>query len=88
MGVFVLDQQHQPLMPCSEKRARLLLARKRAVVHHGRVAVRASGSFRVGSVDGINARYCRLVQRADGYEMGLVPPPSRHQKEDLLPPHA
>ena len=33
MAVFVVDQRHQPLMPCSEKRARLLLARRRAVVH-------------------------------------------------------
>src|SRR5579871_3803103 len=33
MAVFVLDKHHQPLMPCSEKRARLLLARGRAVVH-------------------------------------------------------
>jgi hypothetical protein len=33
MAVFVVDQHHQPLMPCSEKRARLLLARRRAVVH-------------------------------------------------------
>jgi 5-methylcytosine-specific restriction endonuclease McrA len=61
-------------------------------MRRGRVAVRATGSFRVGSVDGINARYCRVVQRADGYEMGLLPPqeppPSLHQKEDLLPPHA
>jgi hypothetical protein len=32
-AVFVLDQHHHPLMPCSEKRARLLLARRRAVVH-------------------------------------------------------
>src|SRR5260221_2681424 len=32
-AVFVVDQHHQPLMPCSEKRARLLLARRRAVVH-------------------------------------------------------
>jgi hypothetical protein len=33
MAVFVLDRHQQPLMPCSEKRARLLLSRKRAVVH-------------------------------------------------------
>lgn len=33
MAVFVLDKQGQPLMPCSEKRARLLLARGRARVH-------------------------------------------------------
>jgi 5-methylcytosine-specific restriction endonuclease McrA len=33
MAVFVLDRNKKPLMPCSEKRARLLLARGRAVVH-------------------------------------------------------
>jgi 5-methylcytosine-specific restriction endonuclease McrA len=31
--VFVLDQKKQPLMPCTPKRARLLLKRGRAVVH-------------------------------------------------------
>jgi hypothetical protein len=44
---------------------------KHAGVHVGRVAVRASGSFRVGSADGIGWRYCRLLQRADGYEYHL-----------------
>ncbi|HKF36106.1 MAG TPA: RNA-guided endonuclease IscB [Ktedonobacteraceae bacterium] len=33
MSVFVLDRHKRPLMPCSHRRARLLLARKRAVVH-------------------------------------------------------
>lgn len=33
MSVFVLDKNKRPLMPCSQKRARLLLTRKRAVVH-------------------------------------------------------
>lgn len=33
MSVFVLDRNGKPLMPCSEKRARLLLARGRARVH-------------------------------------------------------
>ncbi len=33
MAVFVLDKHKKPLMPCSEKRARLLLERKKAVVH-------------------------------------------------------
>src|SRR4051794_15214573 len=33
MSVFVVDKHKKPLMPCSEKRARLLLERKRAVVH-------------------------------------------------------
>jgi hypothetical protein len=32
MAVFVLNKNKQPLMPCSEKRARLLLERGRAVV--------------------------------------------------------
>jgi 5-methylcytosine-specific restriction endonuclease McrA len=31
--VFVLDKHQKPLMPCSEKRARLLMERGRAVVH-------------------------------------------------------
>lgn len=33
MAVYVLDKQGYPLMPCSEKRARLLLERGRARVH-------------------------------------------------------
>ena len=33
MAVFVLGKNQKPLMPCSEKRARLLLERGRAVVH-------------------------------------------------------
>lgn len=33
MAVFVLDKNSKPLMPCSEKRARLLLVRGRARVH-------------------------------------------------------
>ena len=33
MAVFVLDTQGKALMPCTERRARLLLARGRARVH-------------------------------------------------------
>ena len=33
MSVFVVDKRKKPLMPCSEKRARLLLERGQAVVH-------------------------------------------------------
>ena len=33
MAVFVLDRNHQPLMPCTEKRAGLLLDRGRARIH-------------------------------------------------------
>jgi 5-methylcytosine-specific restriction endonuclease McrA len=40
---------------------------KKAGTHVGRVAVRGSGSFRVGNADGINAKYCKLLHRADGY---------------------
>ena len=43
-------------------------AGKHAGTRVGRVAVRASGSCRVRDSDGINWRYCTLVQRADGYD--------------------
>ncbi|MBO0738252.1 MAG: RRXRR domain-containing protein, partial [Alphaproteobacteria bacterium] len=33
MSVFVLDKRHYPLRPCSEKRARHLLRRRKAIVH-------------------------------------------------------
>jgi hypothetical protein len=34
MAVFVLNKQKNPLMPCSERHARLLLERGRAVIAH------------------------------------------------------
>lgn len=40
---------------------------KYAGTHVGRVAVRFKGGFQVGKTDGINRKYCSLVQRADGY---------------------
>ena len=44
---------------------------KKAGVHTGRVAVRASGSFNIqtgdGVVQGISHRHCRVLQRGDGY---------------------
>jgi 5-methylcytosine-specific restriction endonuclease McrA len=43
--------------------------------HIGRVAVRASGSFRVGTWDGISYRHCTILHRADGYDY-------RDRKED------
>ena len=65
---------------------------KTAGVHVGRVAVRTSGSFRVGKIDGINAKYCVLLQRADGYAYGQpcvagAGPTPAPNKERLLPPH-
>jgi hypothetical protein len=53
-------------------------------IHRGRVAVRERGAFCIGKTDSINAKYCRLVQRADGYELGLLSepesPPSRPER--------
>ena len=44
---------------------------KKAGVHRGRVAVRATGSFNIQTgtevVQGISHRYCQVLQRADGY---------------------
>jgi 5-methylcytosine-specific restriction endonuclease McrA len=49
---------------------------KKAGIHTGRVAVRASGSFNIqtaaGLVQGISYRHCRLVQRSDGYGYALI----------------
>ncbi len=41
---------------------------KKAGTHVGRVAVRASGRFRVGKVDGVNWKYCQTIHANDGYE--------------------
>lgn len=66
---------------------------KTAGIHIGRVAVRTSGSFRIGKIDGINAKYCQILQRADGYqyayqaEVGAGFSTLAPQKERLLPPH-
>jgi 5-methylcytosine-specific restriction endonuclease McrA len=75
-------------------RARVPAPLKTAGVHVGRVAVRASGFFRVGKVDGINAKYVALLQRKDGYEYGQARaaagqgyPLPFSEKERLLPPH-
>jgi len=47
---------------------------KKKGTHMGRVAVRTKGTFRVGSVDGIAHRHCRLIQRVDGYDYGFPNP--------------
>ena len=41
---------------------------KKAGTHIGKVFIRASGRFRVGTTDGINWKYCQLIQRTDGYQ--------------------
>ena len=60
--------------------ARVPSGKKRGI-HTGRVAIRATGSFNVqtstGVVQGISHRYCRMLQRGDGYgyaqRAGLLP---------------
>ena len=48
----------------------------RVGTHCGRVAIRASGSFNIqtpqGAVQGVAHRFCKLVQRNDGYGYSLV----------------
>lgn len=50
---------------------------KKAGVHVGRVAIRASGSFNIqtatGVIQGIAHRYCSVLQRADGYSYSFNP---------------
>jgi 5-methylcytosine-specific restriction endonuclease McrA len=70
--------------------------RKTAGTHIGRVAVRKSRSFAIstsqGLVDGINAQYCRVVQRGDGYQYAIAYESRQGasspalNKERLLPP--
>lgn len=42
-------------------------------MHTGLVAVRANRQFRMGKVQGIPARFCRVLQLADGYDYVMVP---------------
>lgn len=55
---------------------------KKAGLHAGRVAVRASGSFNIqtadGVVQGISHQHCRVVQRADGYTYFYQPKIALH----------
>lgn len=50
---------------------------KKAGTHIGRVAIRTSGSFNIqstiGLVQGIHHRFCKLLQRADGYGYSIKP---------------
>lgn len=44
---------------------------KKVGTYVDRVAVRSSGSFNIGKVQGIGWRYCRSVQRNDGYSYSI-----------------
>jgi 5-methylcytosine-specific restriction endonuclease McrA len=49
---------------------------KKAGTHIGRAAVRAKGSFRIGTVDGINWKYCQMLQPVDGYDYLMLDQPT------------
>lgn len=57
-------------------RATVLIGKK-AGIHVGRVAVRATGSFNIqttsGVVQGVSHKHCRIVSRADGYGYSFQP---------------
>ena len=59
---------------------------KNAGPHIGRVAVRATASFNIqtpqGAIQGIHARYCTLLQRADGYGYSMQPVAAHKQQEE------
>lgn len=63
-------------------RAVVLQKYKTGGTHVGKVMVRSRGSFVVntkeGRVDGINSKYCDLLQRADGYSYSLEPKQNIH----------
>ncbi len=65
-------------------------AGKKAGVHLGRVAVRASGSFNIqtgrGVMQGISHRYCRLIQLGDGYGYSISSSLPQKQENRLPPP--
>lgn len=80
MAVFVLDKRKQPLMPCSEKRARLLLERSRAVVHKRypftiRLRDRVGGdtqALRLGIDPGSKATGLALMRESDGQQRHVL----------------
>ena len=50
----------------------------------GRVAVRSTGNFNIktakGTVEGIHSKYCRLLQRSDGYMYNIL----KQKERDFL----
>ncbi len=67
---------------------------KKAGIHVGRVAVRASGSFNIqtgsGVIQGIGHRHCCITQRGDGYGYHLQPtvaPTTKGEREQGRAPH-
>ncbi len=64
---------------------------KKQGVHVGAVAVRSSGSFRVGKVDGVSWRYCQMLHQSDGYSYSFevaTPCMQGAPSASALPPHS
>ena len=59
--------------------------------YHGRVAVRATGSFNIqtkdGVIQGIGWRHCQLLQRADGYGYCQASTSTHSRDTSRIPPH-
>jgi len=56
---------------------------KKTGIHVGQVAVRTSGSFNItnsgGRIEGISYRYCRVIQKSDGYAVTVDRASARSQ---------
>ena len=50
-----------------------ILKGKKKGNYMGYVSVRTSGYFKIDSIDGINWKYCKLLQYSDGYQYNLMP---------------
>jgi hypothetical protein len=74
MSVRVLDRSGKPLMPCSEKRVRLLLELCLA---------RARRFVCPRAVQGVSHKHGRVLIRGDGYSYNLVAPFSEIQGDAL-----
>jgi len=83
-GYLMRQKQVQGFQTGDHVRADVPHGRK-AGVHTGRVAVRATGSFNIQTasavVQGISHRHCTLIQRGDGYAYSLQPRDSFRQED-------
>jgi hypothetical protein len=78
LAVFVLDTQGQALMPCTEKRARLLLARGRARVHRlVREPLKTTVFIQCPAVFARNFRVCPFFEQIALFSGLFVPHSSR-----------
>ncbi len=68
---FLLGQKKINGFQTGDQVAAVVPSGKKKGCYVGRVAIRASGNFNIqtdlGVVQGVNFKYCRLIQRADGY---------------------